>query len=78
MLMLPNIVCILGGTYLFYIEGMATSEHQRQADRKSGESTSDPKGFVWIWGGLVLAAGFAAWIFWAAVGVVVSRLFKRR
>ena len=77
MLLLPNLICILGGTYLFYIEGTSASEHQKQADAKRDQSTSDPKGAVWILGGLITAAGFVIWVFWATVGMFASRLFRK-
>lgn len=77
-LLLPNIVCIFGGAWLFSFEGRSASDHEQQLKKQGGVAVHDPKGGVFIIVALPVAIGFAVWVFWAAIGMWASRVFWKR
>ena len=76
LLVLPNLMCIAGGVFAFYLEGHSAVKDGKNLSASAGFNSWDPKGWIWLYGSMIVGASVGVWIVWAAVVMFSSRLFR--
>ncbi|KAL9056655.1 MAG: hypothetical protein Q9162_002826 [Coniocarpon cinnabarinum] len=72
LLLLPNIICALGGAVVFVLEAKAALEKSSTVQAQGGLSSYDQKGWVWVTGVLALAVGATLWFVWVTIAIIAA------